>query len=441
MICASRVLFVLLVVLAPAVAFAAGFRLPEQDAKALGMSAAVVAQADTPSAIYYNPAGLTQLKGNWVAGGGTLILAQGAQFEGRTKVSNRLGLGTQGTKGEDQVFFTPDLFFVSSLGSERLRLGFGVYTPFGLGRRYEDQNRIFRDQLNNIELKTVNFNPTIAYKISDAVSVGAGLDLFRAQVIYDFTAFGTFSGTDLYTANARAEGDGLAYNVGVLITPHPKWKIGLNYRSISSIDLKGNVDIRTHSAAASAAFAAAFSQPSGASARDTAHSNLTLPDTFAIGVSFRPTERLTLEVDADWTGWSTYDEFPFNTSTSVSVGGAQIYGPTALTKDKDWRDTWTMRVGGQYKAGDRISLRAGYLYDRDPIPEENYTADLPDGDRQAGSIGIGYAGSRYTVDFAYAALFYRARTVKNYDRSGNVALDGTFKSMTHLFGLTLAYQF
>jgi len=139
------------------------------------MSAAVVAQADNPSAIYYNPAGLTQLKGNWVAGGGTLILAQGAQFEGRTKVSNRLGLGTQGTKGEDQVFFTPDLFLVSSLGSERLRLGVGVYTPFGLGRRYEDQNRIFRDQLNNIELKTVNVNPTIADKISDAVSVGSSV--------------------------------------------------------------------------------------------------------------------------------------------------------------------------------------------------------------------------------------------------------------------------
>jgi len=98
-------------------------------------------------------------------------------------------------------------------------------------------------------------------------------------------------------------------------------------------------------------------------------------------------------------------------------------------------------VGGQYKASERISLRAGYLYDRDPIPEENYTADLPDGDRQAGSIGIGYAGSRYTVDVAYAALFYRPRTVKNYDRSGNVALDGTFKSMTHLLGLTLAYPF
>lgn len=435
-------LLLLLGVAVPAVTFASGFRLPEQDAKALGMSAAVVAQADNPSAIYYNPAGLTQLKGNWVSGGGTLILAPGAAFEGRTKVSNGLGLGIQGTKGEDQVFFTPDLFFVSSLGSERLRVGFGVYSPFGLGRRYEE-NRIFRDQLNNIELKTVNFNPTIAYKISDTISVGAGLDIFHTQIIYDFTGFSATSGTDLYTANAKAEGNGLAYNVGVLITPHPQWKIGLNYRSISPIKLKGNVNIQTNSAVIASDIARDFNQPSGTSARDTAHSNLTLPDTFALGVSFRPTERLTLEVDADWTGWSTYDEFPFNTSTSVTrgVGGPQIYGPTALTKDKDWRNTWALRAGGQYKTSERISLRAGYIYDSNPIPQDTYTADLPDADRQVGSMGIGYTGSGFNVDFAYAAVFYRPRTVTRYDSAGNLVMDGTFKSMNHLWGLTLAYPF
>lgn len=437
-------ILVLLGIVLPGVACAAGFRLPEQDAKALGMSAAVVAQADNPSAIYYNPAGLTQLTGTWVSGGGTLVAAPGAKFEGKTKISQDLGLGTQDVSGKNQIFFTPDLFLVSSLGTERLRVGLGLYAPFGLGRRYEDQNRIFRDQLNNIKLDTVDLNPTVAYKISDAVSVGAGVDLFHAKIHYDFTAFNEALGGDLYSATALAEGDGVSYNFGILITPSPKWKIGLSYRSITSIKLKGNVDIQPQpgpGGLVAGQFANAFSTSVGAPARDTAHSNVTLPDTFAVGVSFRPTERWTLEVDGDWTGWSSYDEFPFNTSTSVSVLGKQIYGSTALTKSKDWRNVWALRLGGQYKVTERIALRAGYLYDRNPVPNETYSADLPDSDRQAGSVGIGYAGSTYTVDFAYAYVYYSPRTVKRYDSSGNTLIDGTFKSVNHLMGLTLAYRF
>src|SRR5271154_264571 len=47
----------------PIGAWALGFRIPNQDAGAIARGNAFTATADNPSAIYYNPAGITQLEG------------------------------------------------------------------------------------------------------------------------------------------------------------------------------------------------------------------------------------------------------------------------------------------------------------------------------------------------------------------------------------------
>ncbi|HQT91428.1 MAG TPA: outer membrane protein transport protein, partial [Candidatus Kryptobacter bacterium] len=62
------------IMLSVSVAFASGYQLNEHGAKAVSMGGAFVARADDPSAIFFNPAGLSFVKGFNVMVGGTLIL-------------------------------------------------------------------------------------------------------------------------------------------------------------------------------------------------------------------------------------------------------------------------------------------------------------------------------------------------------------------------------
>ena len=108
-----KMLPVLLVLLFTAsTSFAAGFRLPEAGAKAMGMGFAFTAQADDPSAIYFNPAGLTQLKGQNVMVGVTYVRENGGEFTGTTPVDN-----TTANKSETQKslnFYIPNAYYTNT---------------------------------------------------------------------------------------------------------------------------------------------------------------------------------------------------------------------------------------------------------------------------------------------------------------------------------------
>src|SRR5512134_3279234 len=138
-------------------ATAAGFRLPEAGAKAMGMGFAFTAQANDPSAIYFNPAGIVQLKGQNVMIGMTYIRENGAEFTGTTPLTWNTATGTCDIRSETQKdldFLVPNAYWTRK-ASPNFAYGVGLFVPFGLAQEYENrQTSIFRNQITKIELQT-----------------------------------------------------------------------------------------------------------------------------------------------------------------------------------------------------------------------------------------------------------------------------------------------
>jgi len=423
-----RGLAVLVILLfAAASANAAGFRLPEAGAKAMGMAMAFTAQADDPSAIYFNPAGLVQLEGMNVMVGGTYVRENGAEFSGATPLT--LG-ATRSETQKDLNFILPNAYWTRK-ASPRFAYGIGVYTPFGLGQEYKDRDAgIFRNQVNRVDIKTVVVNPTVAWKIEDVLSVGAGIDFMWGQARLNQTIpapvppnFPSAGYVDL-----KGDGIGWGYNFGVLLTPSKAVRIGFNYRSPFTLKIRdADVD-----------FTSGPAVPPGALTLATeASTDVNMPATAALGVAYTA-GRLTLEADADWTFWSKFRKLTidFKSTPAPTI-------PTSVTRPENWRDVVAYRFGAEYRVTDPLALRIGFAYDPTPVPAETLSPLLPDANRLFYSVGAGYKMGRWTFDVSYMYLNKRNRTVDNIndaDPSVN-NMNGTWKGDAHLAALDIGYRF
>jgi long-chain fatty acid transport protein len=197
---------------------------------------------------------------------------------------------------------------------------------------------------------------------------------------------------------------------------------GLSYRSRVKVDLDGTADLTGGPAATSAA----------------GSTSITLPDLVQLGVSWKASEKLTVNADLDYTLWSTYDRIVVTSSNPLFNA----------TEEKQWHDVWCLRIGGEYKLSDEWKLRAGYLYDKNPVPESHFETRTPDSDRQGLSIGTGYTKGKMTIDLAYMYLLFNNRTISDSQADDDAnpltlanPLNGTYKSQAQLAGVTIGYKF
>ncbi|HEY5765014.1 MAG TPA: outer membrane protein transport protein, partial [Candidatus Deferrimicrobiaceae bacterium] len=259
----GKVLALLVVLLFAATpAMAGGFRLPEAGAKAMGMGFAFTAQANDPSAIYFNPAGILQLEGTNVMAGVTYIKNNGGTFTGTTPITAASGPGSQSETQKDLDFFVPNAF-VTIKKSPDFAYGVGIFSPFGLGQEYENKNTsIFRNQITKIDLLTLVVNPTVAYRVNEFLSVGAGIDFMYGKAELAKTPVSSLIGdntavpptNNLYNLDLEGDGTAWGYNFGVLLTPSKNVQIGFSYRSPFRLKIKdGDVDLSNISTAGRAA--------------------------------------------------------------------------------------------------------------------------------------------------------------------------------------------
>ena len=425
---------VVILLFAAASANAGGFRLPEAGAKAMGMGFAFTAQADDPSAIYFNPAGITQLEGQNVKAGVTYVKENGGEFTGSTPLTRPPFTASVQTRTETQKdldFFIPNIFWTRKSSGD-LAYGVGVFVPFGLGQEYQDKNTsIFRNQITKIDLMTIVLNPTVAYKINDALSVGAGIDFMYGKATLEKTPVGAPG--NLYNSKLEADGTAWGYNFGVLVTPLKSVKIGLSHRSPFSMEFKdGDVEIRNINPAIAPLFG-----PGVTTSFDTKGSTtLKLPATTALGVAY-VWNRLTLEVDADMTWWHSYN------SLDIAIKDQRPPVLVNTYSQKNWNDTIALYVGGEYRVTDPLALRLGFRYDPTPVPAETMSADLPDADKMYYCAGAGYKVSNWTFDLAYMYVDKKDRTVSNlrFEGANPVGFEGTWKGDAHLVNLDVGYKF
>jgi long-chain fatty acid transport protein len=428
-----KLLAVLLVlVLTASTSFAAGFRLPEAGAKAMGMGFAFTGQADDPSAIYFNPAGLTQLKGQNVMLGVTYVRENGGEYNGTTPVDDYLtGFTTQKAETQKSLnFFIPNAYYTKTTADGYFAYGVGIFTPFGLGQEYNNKSTsIFRNQTTKIDLQTLVVNPTIAFKVNDMLSVGFGIDWMYGKATLEKTPWnpalipGGQNG-NAFDLQLKGDGDAWGYNFGVMVKPTENFKIGANYRSPFTLKIKeGDVSVSNVNPGA----------PAYAAANGTkGTATIALPATFAIGASYTM-GKLTLNADADWTFWHSYSSLPITFSAVPPLSNSNAA--------KNWQDVCALRFGAEYRVTDPLALRVGFVYDPTPVPAETMGPELPDATRLNYMLGLGYKVGAWTIDVAGMYIDKQDRTVNNQNNATLTGFNGTWKGDAWLAGLDVSYKF
>ncbi len=376
-------------------AHAAGFALIEQNASGLGNAyAGAAAVAEDASTIFFNPAGLTRLDGMQLVVAGHLIQPS-AEFSGTFSLP--VGGGQGGDAGG--VAFVPNLYFSMPL-TPSVSVGVGVNAPFGLKTDY-DAGWVGRFQALESEVKTLNINPTVAWKLSDQFSLGAGVSYQRIEATLS-NNISPLVPTSLMTV--EGDDDGWTYNLGVLWTPSADTRVGLAYRSEVDHTLEGTLT-------ANAVL------PSGAVTAD-----VTLPSTVSLSLFQRLSPSLDLLADVTWTDWSTFDQLAI-VYTSLPV-------PLPPTPE-NWEDNWRYSLGLTWHANSTWSWRGGVAYDETPVVDAFRTARIPDESRTWLAVGGQYRIDKQNViDFGYAHLFVKDASINHTTTAGT--LTGEYENYVNI---------
>ncbi len=424
-------------------ALAAGLKVNEQGAKAMAMGNAFTAQADDPSALFYNPAGIAFLKGTQASIGSTIIYVPSSEFTGTTPLSGNGGSTPVYEKAKNDIFIAPAVYVTHSFESAPVSIGLAINSIYPLAKSWDDSSA-FRNQIMNIAVKPVNFQPTVAYRFDDwNLGVAAGLDITHAIVTMQTApnvagAAGTNSAYELGLMGLDGTATDVGWNAGLKWKPIPSLSFGAAYRSEISLNISGSANFLATTPAGFDIIGMTTGSTSSYSRSrvvSTVSTTIILPDSLGLGVAWQPTDKFTLEFDAERTGWSSMDKLEFK------FDNTQLSSFNNKPKTLNWKDVWCYKVGGQYALTKNLDLRAGYMFDKNPIPDSTLGALLPDSDRHSFSIGQGIHNDHFSLDLAYMWTHFVDRTVNNQNMTDLLGENGTFKSDVHLFGASVTVKF
>jgi len=403
-----------------------GYRNEVVDAEAAGKGFAFVAQADNPAAVHYNPAGLTQLKGSQITVG---YVYEAPMFSVDSKATG------DNVNMQKQVFYIPNVYFVTNLKNEDLKFGFGANSPYGLSTDWaNDSYTKYISTESSVEM--MNYNPTIAYKVNDYVSVGAGIDFFTADINKHRVVATTLSSTG-GDFQLKGSDESWGYNFGLLLKPSEKHRIGISYRSEIDLVLKGTVALD----GMDPTLAAVVGCFGGATSYKTEmESKSTIPRSVAFGYAYQPNKKWTIEADAEWTDWSCVEE-EFLTYPNAGAAALVVLND-GNPASRDWRSVWAYGIGAEYQATDKLELRGGFIYEQSPIPSANFEPVLPDANKHGVTMGAGYLFKNVKIDGSYAFFKYRDRDVTNdVGSSTSTNVDGKYKGYINILALSLTYKY
>jgi long-chain fatty acid transport protein len=405
------------------------------------------AAAHTPDAstVYFNPAGMMMLDQDQVAGALHLILPESSfNNDGSTDGLGGELMGSDDDGGVNAV--VPNLYWVASINDD-MKFGLGVNAPFGLETDYDD-DWVGRYNGLNSALRTVNVNPSLAYRVNDQLSIGGGLNIMYGDVdLSSMVDYGALcvalapascagSGTLPQQADGKAKlsadnSDNIStgWNLGLMFEVSPQTTIGLAYRSEIEMKVKGDANFRVPSQVT-------FLAGSGLFEDSDIKAKVNLPASFSFSLAHK-IDKFTWLADATWTGWSSFDELRIKYDNPAQ--------PDSVTTE-DWNDTMRYSIGLDYQYSDQWTWRTGLAFDESPVPNsEHRTARLPGNDRTWVSLGASYMhSSTLSLDFGYSHLFIKDAKVDNELESGpplNSTLKGEYEGSVDIVSIQMNWKY
>jgi long-chain fatty acid transport protein len=397
----KRLALVALSLLFARAASASGYLVYDASAEALGKASAVTASTSEPAAVWFNPGALAFMSGYGASVGGTFAFAHNS-FE-------PAGGGPR-TSTKPNLFLLPAVFADAAIG-ERLHVGLAALTVFGLGVEWPS-DWIGREAAIKAKIQTFDINPNVSYRLTDRIGIGAGFQAVRATV--DFT-----NGLPaLIGGTVRVGGGTWGYggNAAILVKALPELlHFGLSYKSRVKLHFNGRADFDPNPE-----FASSLPDQPGTA-------EVTLPDIIAMGVLWRPSERLALTLDPDVVLWNTYDKIVLDFATAPDKTLTRNFHPAVTVR---LGADWTTRVPG-------LNLRGGLIYDQNPSPKNTLAPSLPDAHRLEVAVGIGYRRGWFKADLAYLLVYF----LPSESTGGAEGPVGTYRTLSHLVGITVGAAF
>lgn len=410
-----------MLVLLPLAAQGNGMRLVSQDALAAARGEAFAATADNPSAVHYNPAGLTQLSGHELRLGSYAL-----DFEPSFRPLP--GAANAGrTYGIDENFAVAPQLFYSYRGEDgNLAFGLGIYAPHGAAVAWP-QDTGFRAVATEGELTYLRVNPVLAWEPVEGLSLAAGLMVDHGEIVLEqgllrteqpFANVFRFTGRDLAAS----------CNLGLMWQPHETISLGATYRAGTRMRFTGYTEIER--------------QPIIQPTVLPAEAVYDFPATAVAGISWRPSPAWNIEFNADWTGWSSFDEV-----TIRQAGRAPFPVQQDIPVTLKWRDSWIYKFGVTRQLADGWRVSAGYVFSENSVPDDYYSPLVADLDRHFLSIGVGRDCECWDFDLSYQFGFADEHRVRGSTPSSSPGRfvgqngDGSYDFTSHALVMSLGLRF
>lgn len=398
--------------LSSAMTFAAGYQLNLQGLRQLAMGGSGTAIPWDVSTIFYNPGGLTEFTGVQ-AYASTQFIVPKVQYV-------QTPVGNYSSNTQSQVFPTFNIYLGGPVVDKSpVSIGLGVYTPFGSGLKWDD-DWAGRYMIQQIKLQSVFIQPTVAYRIHENVSIGAGfvyaignVDLRRAIPLQ------SMNGTD-GSAHLNGDGSGMGFNAGIHVKASETVQLGLSYRS--RVNMKVNRGY------------ASFNVPSSVSASfpyTPFRAELPLPSTLSLGAGFTISERVTLQADLNLVGWSAYDTLGFDYENNTAAL-ADTRSP------RRYNNTLAIRAGMHYMFSDKVSGMIGGAWDPSPVRDGYVSPELPDADRGVATAGLTYKPVERLTIMGTIEFVSTVRRTSTFDHE---SFSGKYQTRAFTSGLGVAFDF
>jgi long-chain fatty acid transport protein len=408
---------------------ASGFALFEQGAKATALGGAFAAEADDPSAMFYNPAGNAFNEKLTLSGGAVGVIRPTAHFDGGNPYP---GTDYSGNMLKPLYWFGSG-YMVVPIKPGVFNVSAGFWTPSGLGVPWgyaETWPGRFISQ--RVDIRQIAGSVQFAFKLADWIAIGAGpeIRLSDVKLSQNVGLFNPFTDrfTDVAHLSLQSKGTPVewTWNAGILLKPCARLRFGAAYHGKVTFNYSGEAQfgqISTGNAQLDALVASRLpvgqTVPGGTAVQ--------FPALGIFGVSYDLTPKLTVNVDGNYVWWDVFNQTTIN-----------IQGLPAKTIPHGWENTWTIRAGLGYQANETFWLGGGYLYDQTPQPDYDVGPLLPDANRTGASLGFGVnLGKNTRINASGLFLWFHQRTIT----SNEAGFNGTYKTFAILPSVSATMSF